>query len=108
MTYAAEGGQALHLMEGWFANHRKDTPNCFKGRKQIAHLFDQDRARLVACVKRLGVRVIQVERAGEPGQHIDLCGKPLDRALQEAGLGPAKSPVAPADSILGQTLLFPS
>ena len=70
-------------MEGWFAHRRADTPKCFKGRQEIAHLFDQDKTRLIATVKRLGVRVVKVEREGEEGQHIDLCGKPLERAQEE-------------------------
>lgn len=80
MAHAAEGGQALHLMEGSFAYLRADTPSCFKGRREIAHLFDQEKTRLIATAKRFGVRVIKVERDGQPGQHIDLCGKPLERA----------------------------
>lgn len=84
-AYSIAGGQALHLMDGSFANLRADTPACFKGRRQIAHLFDEDEARLIATAKRLGVRVIKVERRGEAGrQHIDLCGKPLQRALIES------------------------
>lgn len=79
--HAAAGGQALHLMSGRFAYIRSDTPSCFKGRAHLAHLFDQDRERLIATARRLGVRVIKVERPGARGQHIDLCGKPLERAL---------------------------
>lgn len=82
--YSVEGGQALHLMSGDFAYLRRDTPSCFKGKKVLAHLFDQDRERLVKTVKRLGVSVIRVEREGTESQHIDLCGKPLERALSEA------------------------
>ncbi|MDF3058535.1 MAG: hypothetical protein K0R17_2750 [Rariglobus sp.] len=82
--YAAAGEQALHLMSGAFAYGQARTPACFKGRKQIAHLFDQDRKRLEATARQFGVRVIRVERIGERGQHIDLCGKPLERALELA------------------------
>lgn len=84
VEFAKGGGQAIHLMPGAYAYGRNDTPSCFKGRKQIAHLFDQDKARLVKTAKRLGVRVIKVEREADPGQHIDLCGRPLERALSEA------------------------
>jgi len=84
-AHAAAGGQALHLMSGAFPSLRRDTPGCFKGRAQIAHLFDQDRARLVSTARKLGVRVIKVERDGAEGQHIDLCGQPLNRALAMAG-----------------------
>jgi len=33
--------------------------------------------------RRLGVRVVKVSRVGCRGQHIDLCGKPLAKAIQE-------------------------
>lgn len=82
--FASDGGQALHLMSGRFAYLRKDTPQCFKGRGMIAHLFDNDRDRLIRTARRFGVKVIRVERDGEHGQHIDLCGAPLTRARQEA------------------------
>lgn len=80
-AHAMAGGQALHMMSGRYAYLRPDTPNCFKGRGQIAHLFDQSIPRLAATAKKLGVRVIKIERASTPSQHIDLCGKPLARAL---------------------------
>jgi len=83
--HANGGGQALHLMDGSFAYMQPRTPNCFKGRRQIAHLLDNDVERLCVTARRLGVRVIKIERSGwREGQHIDLCGRPLERALQEA------------------------
>lgn len=90
IAHAAAGGQALHLMRGHFAYMRASTPKCFHGRNVIAHLFDQSLPRLVATAKRLGVRIIKVERESTPGQ-------PLERAL-------AACP-APAPSNL---LLFPN
>jgi hypothetical protein len=78
-------------MSGSFAYLRSDTPSCFKGRATIAHLFDQDLTRLVKTARRLGVRVIRVERSGTPKQHIDLCGKPLELALAESKLGKVES-----------------
>lgn len=84
IEHSVAGGQSIHLMSGSFAYLRCDTPSCFKGRNQIAHLFDMNRERLVETVRRLGVRVIRVEREGTNKQHIDLCGKPLERALSEA------------------------
>lgn len=78
--HAKAGGQALHIIGGRFAYLRKDTPTCFKGRQKIAHLFDQDRSRLQKTARRFGVRVVKVERAGTAKQHVDLCGKPLERA----------------------------
>lgn len=79
-AHAMNGGQSLHLMDGRFAYLRADTPSCFKGRRQLAHLFDQDRERLERTARQLGVRVIRVERPGTHQQHIDLCGRPLERA----------------------------
>ena len=79
--HAANGGQALHVMSGSFAYLRKDTPSCFKNQRQIGHLFDQNKTRLIVTARKLGVRTIKIEREGEPGQHIDLCGKPFQNAL---------------------------
>ena len=89
--WAGIGGQALHLMSGRFAYLRDDTPACFRGRDQIAHLFDRDRDRLIRTARKLGVRKILVERDDDPvRQHIDLCGKPLERALAMAAEEAAK------------------
>jgi hypothetical protein len=85
--YAGIGGQALHLMSGRYAYLRADTPQCFKGRSQLAHLFDQDPVRLAATARRFGVRVIRIERPGTLKQHIDLCAGPLLRAIAEAEAG---------------------
>lgn len=78
--FAGGGGQALHIISGRYAYLRKDTPSCFKGRGEIAHLFDQNEERLKRTARELGVRVLKVERTGQRGQHIDLCGGPLERA----------------------------
>lgn len=48
-----------------------------------AHLLDANESRLIKTAKRCGVRVIKVSRRGKRGQHIDLCGKPLEKALRE-------------------------
>lgn len=82
--HAEGGGQALHVMNAQLAiGGRKGVPSCFHKSKLVAHLIDYDRDRLEKTARRLGVRVIKVERAGGRGQHIDLCGGPLQRALQE-------------------------
>lgn len=83
-AYSAGGGQALHLMDGAFAHMQARTPNCFKNRRQIAHLFDMDTERLAKTARRLGVRKILIEHPGYYRQHVDLCGKPLERALAQA------------------------
>jgi len=81
--HALEGGQALHTHQ--IIVDRDKAPACFvqavdRG-EDIAHLFDQDVIRLVKTVRRLGVRVVVVERRGQRGQHVDLCGQPLKRAI---------------------------
>ena len=95
VAHAAGGGQAVHL-------HRvcgPGAPACFRrdvaAGKDIAHLFDQDAARLVATVKRLGVRVVVVERRGTDRQHVDLCGRPLERLIAQAD-EPAQLPLGGA------------
>ena len=79
--FAAEGGQALHVFR---RIPGMPAPGCFKRSKFWAHLYDQDLKRLKATARRLGVRVIKVHHEGTKRQHIDLCGKPLDRALGES------------------------
>lgn len=78
VLFSMKGGQAIHL-HSFNAGHPM-----FKRYPVIAHLFDRDKIRLIATARRLGVRVIKVEREGEQAQHIDLCGKPFDRACKEA------------------------
>ena len=78
--YSKQGGQALHV-HNINSGHR-----LFKRYPVIGHLFDADKTRLIATARRLGVRVIKVEREGEEGQHIDLCGKPFEGACQECNL----------------------
>jgi len=79
LAYAAGGGQAVHLMGHW-ATQLPGAPQVFRRATGCAHLFDQNLDRLVITARGFGVRVIKVERAGEEGQHIDLCGKPLEKA----------------------------
>lgn len=77
--FAEAGGQALHVWtpsEMW----RGRSPRPFRRAKEWAHLIDNDAERLERTAKALGVRVIVIGRHGRRGQHIDLCGKPLERA----------------------------
>lgn len=85
VAYARGGGQALHL-------HRLLTPRapaCFvkavERGETIAHLFDMDLERLKVTAHELGVKVIVVEHEGTIWQHVDLCGKPLEKAKARAG-----------------------
>lgn len=87
IAYAAQGGQALHLHRVIVDESR--APRCFvqavRRGEDIAHLFDQDAGRLARTARRLGVRVIKIERTGTARQHLDLCGKPLQRAIGQCG-----------------------
>ena len=77
------GGQVL---EEWDKSYTygPGAPTCFRG-KNFVKLYDNDTDRLMATARRLGVRVIHVDRRGEPGaQHIDLVGQPMRRAIREA------------------------
>lgn len=81
--YALHGGQALHC----HFQLGSTPPRCFvrdvNAGKAIGHLFDQDIVRLKATARRLGVRVVVVERIGKPYQHVDLCGAPMAKATAE-------------------------
>lgn len=82
-AHATAGGQALHVCKA-SSFVTSTAPACFKRAEKFAHLIDYDRTRLERTARRLGVRVIVVERAGGEGQHVDLCGQPLQRALRVA------------------------
>lgn len=97
VAYAAAGGVALHLHT--IIVHRDRAPRCFVAAvdrgEWIAHLFGQNEHELRAIATQLGVRVIVVERRGKPGQHIDLCGRPLRRAIdlcENADTTPTRPP----------------
>lgn len=81
LACSGAGGQSLHL-HMFSAGHP-----LFRRYPVIAHLFDQNKERLIATAKKLGVRVIKVEHEGTIKQHIDLCGKPLERAKLMAKTG---------------------
>jgi hypothetical protein len=84
MAYALEGGQALHVWDpGPGGAHWKGAPRVFRQNRPWAHLFDQDKERLVATVKDLGVRKVLVESEGTSRQHVDLCAGPLRKALEQ-------------------------
>lgn len=81
--HAEAGGQALHLHK--IIVDRRKAPACFvravDNDEYIAHLFDMDATRLEATVRSLGVKVVLIERPGRRGQHVDLCGGPLRKAI---------------------------
>jgi len=83
LAFAAAGGQALHTHR--VIPYRAGAPRCFLAAvdrgEDIAHLIDHDMDRLRATARRLGLRRVYIDRQGRPGQHVDLCGGPLRRAL---------------------------
>jgi hypothetical protein len=83
LLYSQQGGQALHLHR--FIGDAHKAPRCFVNAvnrgEYIAHLFDLDKARLVNTAKRLGVRVLKLDKEDTLSQHVDLCGAPLRKAL---------------------------
>jgi len=87
-AHAAAGGQALHVWQptrvGWPGAPRVFRRAATAG-ESWAHLYDADIERLIETARRLGVLRVVVHRAGQPGQHVDLCGRPLRRAMSQAG-----------------------
>ena len=79
--FSQAGGQAL-LIPG-FACNWPGAPKCFRNKK-YGYLLDQNYLRLKETASRLGVRVIKVDKQGDPQQHVNLCGRPLERAMKEA------------------------
>ncbi len=85
IAHAAEGGQGLHVWHGAGEWARAvGGPACFMRNDLAAHLFDRDANRLQETARRLGVRRIFIDKAGTDRQHIDLCGRPLARAIAES------------------------
>ncbi|HUU31484.1 MAG TPA: hypothetical protein VMY69_05225 [Phycisphaerae bacterium] len=80
---ANEGDQCRHTFLP-MEEEREAAPRCFQKEGLWAHLFDQDAERLRATAWRLGVRRVFIHRPCEPGQHVDLCGKPLGLAVLDA------------------------
>lgn len=83
-AYALEGGQALHVWTPgpeWAARAPAPFKAALRRGEPWAHLFDQDVSRLRDTVRKLGVRVTYIHHEGTPNQHHDLCGVPLQRAI---------------------------
>lgn len=77
------GGQAL-VVSNHSAEVYPNAPKCFCRAKRFAHLIDNDKERLTATAKQFGVRRVVIGRRGRRGQHVDLCLKPLERAIEAA------------------------
>lgn len=80
--YAKNGGQALHLFTvRQEYNKRPSVQRLFAhAGKNWAHLIDHDEKRLRETVKQLGVNRVFIHGKGTEKQHVDLCGKPLEKA----------------------------
>ncbi len=78
LEYSKGGKQSLHVYTPAF--FPKNVPPVFTKSKEWAHLFDQDKARLIETAKSLGVKKIYVHHENNQKQHIDLCGLPLKKA----------------------------
>jgi hypothetical protein len=79
MDFAEAGEVALHV-HSLTAGHP-----LFARYPEAGHLIDRDIERLKKLAVELGVRVIKVERVGVRGQHVDLCGRPFERAKALCG-----------------------
>ncbi len=80
VEYAAAGHQGLHP----YASEPRRYPNapkCFRTTDRWAYLFDQDLARLKMTARHLGIHKIVVDHIGDRYQHVDLCGMPLQKAI---------------------------
>jgi hypothetical protein len=83
IAHVEAGGQALELWDKSYTLGPR-APRCFRG-KDFAKLYDADPVRLLATARRLGVRVVVIDREGDRRrQHVDLVGGPMRRALKEA------------------------
>lgn len=80
LDYVAAGGQAL-IVHAW---NGASTVGPFGRPQIIGKLFDLDADRLAKTAERLGVRRIVLCRESTEKQHIDLVGRPLERAKRAA------------------------
>lgn len=89
MDYAEAGGLALHVWQpprrdGESTWPGERVPRCFRRSRRWAHLFCRNETRLVDFALSVGVKRLRVGKRGERGQHVDLCGRPLERAVELA------------------------
>lgn len=71
---------SVHLHDVVFDN----SPLCFRAavnrRKEcIAHVFCKDADLLRKMARKLGIKVIYIDKEGNYNQHLDLCGVPLKK-----------------------------
>lgn len=78
--FAETGGVALHVFGG--AAAYPGAPACFKRCSEAGHLFDRDIKRVKELAAIFGVCNVKVSHKGSSKQHVDLCGKPLKKAVE--------------------------
>lgn len=79
LEYASRGKQSLHIYPSL---KRMNAPKMFMRYSTWGHLLDQQPGRLRKTAKRLGVKIVKIHKPGTKSQHVDLCGRPLDRAIK--------------------------
>lgn len=81
LAWSAAGNVAIHLHQIVFPG----SPRCFVSAvnrgEDIAHVFGIEEEELRTLAYQMGVRVIVIDRAGTPRQHVDMCAKPLKKLL---------------------------
>jgi len=84
IEWARAGGVALHVWQpggGWSGAPAIFQHEAAAGRPW-GHLYDTDPERLRRTARRLGVRRIVIHVSARiPVPHVDLCGRPLAKAI---------------------------
>lgn len=82
VAHALAGGIAIHLHKIVFPHSPLCFRNAIKRGEFIAHVFGQDKGELDQLGRQMGVRVIYIDKADTPRQHLDMCGAPLRRLIE--------------------------
>jgi hypothetical protein len=110
LAHADAGGQALHVWRPPNDGRRSywpGAPEHFLQHLLWAHLIDHDEKRLIELARSLGLMRVYVHRRGRRGQHVDLCGEFLQRAIRacERMIAPGDhEPEAPAQTTVWEKL----
>ena len=91
IEHSESGGVALHVWKPPRQNGEStwpgyDIPGCFKKSESWGHLLCCSLGQLEKTAKRLGISRVVVSKLGKRGQHVDLCGRPLEKAIEKAVL----------------------
>jgi hypothetical protein len=81
IQHAESGGISLHVWKHP-RGYPHDIPKCFEQSESWGHLFCQKIELLERVARRFGVRNVVVSKIGKLRQHVDLCGKPLEKAIE--------------------------